>query len=118
MDTTGLMTVKAVTPDSPGHWSTVNALAQLDQPDYDSLSTMIQKGRLWAIDSTDIDQQCAGDELYNIMIVPTNDTVHLHTTFQSCAQDYNLLLEPQRTQFKRLVQWFERMRVKYRPIQP
>lgn len=118
MDTTGLMAVKAITPDSPGHWSTVNALAQLDPPDYDSLEMFVRKGKLWTIDSSDIDQQCPGDELYNIIIAPMTDTVHLRATFHACAQEYNLLLEPQRTQFVRLIQWFERMRVKYRPVQP
>jgi hypothetical protein len=118
IDTAGMMAVKTLIPTSPGNWNTVNALAELDPPDRDSLVGMIRTGKLWTIDSADIDQQCAGDEIFAIVIAPLSESRQFHATFQSCAQDYNLLLEPQRTQFKRLMSWFERMRVKYRPSQP
>lgn len=118
LDTAGMMVVKALTPTSPGNWNTVNAMAELDPPDRDSLVHFIRTGKLWDVDSVDIDQQCAGDELYAIIIAVANQPHQLHATFHSCAQDYNLLLEPQRAQFKGLMQWWERMRVKYRPLQP
>lgn len=118
IDTSGLMAVKTLVPVSAGHWNTVNAMAELDPPDRDSLVAMITKGKLWAVDSTDIDQQCADDEIFAVIIAPLSEPRQFHATFHSCAQDYNLLLEPQRTQFKRLMVWFERMRVKYRPSQP
>jgi hypothetical protein len=118
LDTAGMMAVHTLTPTAPGKWNTVNAMAELDPPDRDSLVHFIRTGRLWTVDSTDIDQQCAGDELFAMIIAVLGEPHQLHATFHSCAQDYNLLLEPQRTEFKRLMEWWERMRVKYRPIQP
>jgi hypothetical protein len=118
IDTAGLMSIKAVTMDKPGHWNSINGMAFLDVADRDTLVSILQKGKLWLIDSTDINEQCAGDELYNIIIAVPDQPKHLHATFQECAADYNLLLEPQRAEFKHLIEWFARMRVKYRPAAP
>jgi hypothetical protein len=120
MDTNGLMAIKTVAKSSKGTWRTINALAMLEPPDMDTLIQMIRKGNLTTIDPMDIGQLCTPDELYVLDIIPTPSTSphSLVAQFNGCAADYNLLLGDQRVYFRKIVDWFERMRVKYRPEQP
>ena len=101
-----------------GDWQTLNGLAALDPPDIDTLRMLVFTGKLYEIDSTDLTQKCGDDELYNFSIVPLEGRKPVRLQVSACATDYNLLLEPQRRYFRMLVDWFERMRIKYRPVQP
>jgi hypothetical protein len=118
VDTNQAMGVHTTKRGSNGRFRTINALAQLDPPDYDTLRQMILKGKLYEIDSADVTQACADDELYQVDIVPLAAINPVRLAFSACAKEYNLLLQPQREYFAKLIDWFERMRVKYRPDQP
>ncbi len=118
MDTTGMMTVHTSRKVAPGKFDELHALAQLDAPDFDTLKMLISKGKLYEIDSTDLTQVCPEDEMYHIAIVPLVGHQPIRLAFYTCAGDYNLLLQPQRKYFRLLLDWWERMRVKYRPTEP
>ena len=116
MDTTGTTTIHTSRRVSQANYQEQSALAVLDPPDMDSLRMFIQTGRLYAIDSSNLNQQCAGDEHYVLKIIPLAALPNLSASFDACAADYNLLLEPQRRYFHAFIDWWERMRVKYRPV--
>jgi hypothetical protein len=117
IDTSGTIAVHTSPMSSQGKYQDLTAMAALDPGDMDSLRMLIRNGRLYAIDSNDLNQQCAGDEHYTLKIVPHAATPSLSLGFDACAADYNLLLEPQRHYFRRFIDWWERMRIKYRPNQ-
>ena len=117
MDTNGMMNVHTAHRTPKGDFRNIDAIAALDPPDYDSLKLMVVQGKLTEIDPHDLTEQCPGDELYKMGIVPRQGTP-LGINFSACAGDYNLLLNPQRKYFRLLLDWWERMRVKYRPVQP
>ncbi len=116
MDTTGTTTIRTSQQVSRGNYAEQSALAVLDPPDMDSLRMFIQTGKLYTIDSSNLNQQCAGDEHYILKIIPLAALPNLSASFDACAADYNLLLEPQRHYFRAFLDWWERMRVKYRPV--
>ena len=118
MDTNHMMGVHTTERGSDGKFHTINALAELEPKDFDTLYNLILNGKLYALDSSDLTQQCAGDELYQLDIVPLASIKPVRLQFSACDTDYNLLLQPQRKYFSMLIEWFERMRVKYRPAQP
>ena len=118
IDTNGMMGVHTMHRTAKGDWRSLNGLASLDPPDMDTLRMLIFQGKLYEIDSSDVTQQCPADEIYNLNIVPLEGRKPVRLQFNECATDYNLLLEPQRRYFRMLVDWFERMRIKYRPNQP
>ena len=117
IDTSGTIAVHTSPQTSQGKYKDLTAMASLDPVDLDSLRMLIRNGKLFAIDSSDLNQQCAGDEHYTLKIVPHAATASLSVGFDACAADYNLLLEPQRRYFRKFIDWWERMRVKYRPNQ-
>ena len=100
---------------SQGKYQDQNAMAGLEPRDMDSLRMFIRIGKLYAIDSGALNQQCAGDEHFILRIVPFAPLSALNASFDACAADYNLLLEPQRRYFRMFIDWWDRMRVKYRP---
>ncbi|HET6399916.1 MAG TPA: hypothetical protein VFH95_00805 [Candidatus Kapabacteria bacterium] len=118
LDTSGSVNVRTSRRTAGQNFQNLNALAQLDLPDMDSLRSLIRIGKLYALDSSDLTQQCAGDEHYIVRIVPLLTIKPVSLSFDACAADYNLLLQPQRRYFRRFMDWWERMRVKYRPVQP
>ncbi|GEM_PF-2192794 len=118
IDTTGTMAVHTTKRTAAGKFRTLNGVAALDPPDADTLRMLIRIGKLYAIDSNDVTQQCAGDEHYFVKIVPIGTKTFANLSFDACAADYNLLLQPQRKYFRMLIDWWERMRVKYRPNAP
>ncbi|MFI5202715.1 MAG: hypothetical protein ACHQNE_10040 [Candidatus Kapaibacterium sp.] len=118
LDTTGSMNVRTSRRTSGLNFQNLNALAQLDPPDMDSLRSLIRMGKLYALDSSDLTQQCMGDEHFIVRIVPLLTMKPVSLSFDACAADYNLLLQPQRRYFRKFIDWWERMRVKYRPVQP
>ena len=118
LDTSGSMNVRTSRRTSGRNFQNLNAMAQLDAPDIDSLRQLIRLGKLYAIDSSDLTQQCPGGEHYFVKIVPLLAIQSASLSFDACAVDYNLLLEPQRRYFRRLIDWWQRMRVKYRPVEP
>ena len=118
IDTSGSMTVKVSRRLASGKYQDLNALAQLEPPDYDTLRRMILHGRLFEMDSSDVTQICPESELYHLEIVPLAGKQFSKVSFSGCAADYNLLLEPQRKYFRLLMDWWERMRPKYRPSLP
>lgn len=118
MDTNHIMGVHTSRRVGQAKFKEVTALAELEPIDFDTLRQLILKGKLYQIDSTDLTQQCPEDELYQVDIVPLAAIKPVRLAFSACATDYNLLLQPEREYFAKLVAWFERMRVKYRPNQP
>jgi hypothetical protein len=118
MDTNQMMGVHTSNRDAKGQFQTVNAIAQLDPPDYDTLRMFIMSGHLYEIDSSDVTSVCPESELFQIDIVPLAAIKPVRLAFSECAKDYNLLLQPQRRYFSMLLEWFGRMRTKYRPVQP
>ncbi len=119
MDTTGMIDIRTAVRDSRQNYQNLNAMAALDPPDMDTLRMLIREGKLYAIDSLDVTQQCAGDEHYFVKIVPLTARLSAaNLSFDACAGDYNLLLQPQRLYFRDFLDWWERMRVKYRPVMP
>ncbi len=117
MDTTGTMTVRTNQIVS-GAKHEVKALAVLDPVDFDSLRMLIRFGKLYAIDSADLNEQCGSDEYYVLRLIPLTPVHYVSATFDSCAVDYNLLLEPERDYLPKFIGWWERMRKKYRPNIP
>ena len=115
MDTNGMMAVNASRKIAAGKFEELHALAQLEPQDFDTLKTIIMKGKLYEIDSMDVTEQCPEDEMYRLDIVPLVDRKPVRLSYYACAADYNLLLQPQRKYFRLLFDWWERMRVKYRP---
>ncbi len=118
MDTNHAMGVHTTKRGANGKFRTINALAMLEPNDFDTLQQLIMKGNLYALDSVDITQVCPEGELYQLDIIPLAAMDPVRIKFSECAVDYNLLLQPQRTYFRKLIEWFERMRTKYRPNQP
>jgi hypothetical protein len=117
LDTNGYMNVRT-SRRTEKTFQNLNAMAQLDPPDMDSLRLLIRNGKLYALDSSDLTQQCMSDEHYIVKIVPLLAIKPVSLSFDACATDYNLLLAPQRQYFRKFIEWWERMRVKYRPEQP
>jgi hypothetical protein len=115
IDTVGIINVHTSQRMSQGKFQDQNAMAGLEPRDMDSLRMLIRMGKLYAIDSSDLNQQCAGDEHFILRIVPLASLPSLSASFDACAADYNLLLEPQRRYFRAFIDWWDRMRVKYRP---
>ncbi len=115
IDTNGTITIHTTQRVSQGKFDDLNAMASLDPKDMDTLRMLLRTGKLYAIDSADLNQQCAGDEHYILKILPLAALPYLSASFDACAADYNLLLEPQRRYFRMFIDWWERMRVKYRP---
>jgi hypothetical protein len=118
MDTNRSMGVHTAKRMKDGKYKPINALAVIDPPDYDSLRDMIVKGKLYEIDSTDVTEVCPEAELYQLDIVPLAAMKPVRIAFSGCAKEYNLLVQPQREYLARLLDWFDRMRKKYRPDQP
>src|SRR5665213_669194 len=114
LDTAGYMNVRASRRTDGQNFQNLNAMAQLDRPDMDSLRLLIRDGKLYALDSSDLTQQCMGNEHYVVRIVPLLAMKPVGLSFDACAADYNLLLQPQRRYFRKFIGWWERMRVKYR----
>jgi hypothetical protein len=115
IDTNGMISIHTTQRVAQGKFDELNALASLDPKDMDTLRILIRTGKLYAIDSVNLNQQCAGDEHYILKILPYAALPNLSASFDACAADYNLLLEPQRRYFRMFIDWWERMRVKYRP---
>ena len=109
------MTVLVTRRRPDGNFRTLRAMAEMEAKDMDTLRRMIEHGKLAALDSTDLTQNCAESEMYRLIILPLDATTHSSVTFSGCAADYNLLLEPQKRYFRLLMDWWERMRTKYRP---
>jgi len=118
LDTNGIMSVHTSIRKAVGKYQSLKALAGLDSVDMDTLRMLIWKGKLQTLDSTDITQQCAGDEHFLMRIVPLSTEMPVTLSFDACATDYNLLIGQQRRYFKKFMDWWGRMRVKYRPSQP
>ncbi len=118
MDTNGMMTVLVSRRLPTGKFQDLHAMAQIEPRDYDTLRMIVMKGNLFEIDSSDVTQVCAESELYHLDIVPLHGKKASILSFSGCAADYNLLLEPQRKYFRMLIDWWERMRPKYRPSLP
>ena len=70
IDTTGTLSIRTARRNAKGNYDNLSALATLDPPDMDTLRILIRTGKLYAIDSTDLTQQCYGDENYFVKIVP------------------------------------------------
>jgi hypothetical protein len=117
LDTSGSLNIHTSKRIALGKYQDLNAMATLDPPDLDSLKMFIRIGTLYSIDSSDLNQQCAGDEHYVLKIVPLAATPSLSASFDACAVDYNLLLGTHRGYFRKFINWWERMRIKYRPNQ-
>ena len=118
LDTGASMNVRTSRRTSGKDFQNLNALARLDPPDMDSLRILIRMGKLYALDSSDLTQQCMGAEHYIVKIVPLLALKPVSLSFDACATDYNVLLQPQRRYFRKFIGWWERMRIKYRPVQP
>jgi hypothetical protein len=116
IDTTGTVSIHTSRRVSRSNYQDQDAMAALDPQDIDTLRMLIRMGKLYSIDSNNLNQQCAGDEHYILKIVPLVALPNLSASFDACAADYNLLLEPQRRYFRAFLDWWERMRVKYRPV--
>ena len=117
LDTNGIMAVHASVRKTAGKYQRLRALAGLDSIDMDTLRMLIWKGKLHTLDSTDLTQQCAGDEHFLMRIVPLSTERPVTLSFDACAADFNLLIGQQRQYFKKFMDWWGRMRVKYRPAQ-
>ncbi len=117
IDTGGIIAIHTSYRISHAKSQDISAMAALDARDMDTIRQLIRNGKLFAIDSNNLTQQCAGDEHYLLRLVPLAATQSLSASFDACAADYNLLLEPQRQYFRKFIDWWERMRVKYRPNQ-
>ncbi|MHB8392249.1 MAG: hypothetical protein ACYDBH_22170 [Acidobacteriaceae bacterium] len=119
MDTSGEMNVRVSRRTQGTHFDNLNAMATLDPPDMDTLRLLIRNGHLFQLDSADLTQQCMNNEHYTLRLAVLSATFPpVSLSFDACATDYNLLLEPQRQYFKRFMDWWERMRIKYRPGTP
>ena len=99
----------------------MTGMAFLEDDDYDRLNAIVKRGNLTAIDSSDIGVKCSQGqgEMMSLVIRRTDQAHASILIFDECgATDYNLLLEPQRSAFKELINWFNFARRKYRPAKP
>lgn len=98
----------------------VTGMAFLEEQDYFRLYSIVERGNLTAMDSTDVGIKCSqgAGEMMTLSLKSSDRSRAVTLIFDECASEYNLLLEPQRTAFKDLVAWFNSMRPKYRPYKP
>jgi hypothetical protein len=121
LDSTGQMTYITRSRISGSDFSALTGMAILEDRDYDELNSIVKRGNLTMIDSTDIGVKCSQGqgEMYSLAIRRTDQKQTVNLVFDECsATDYNLLLEPQRSAFKELINWFSYVRGKYRPAKP
>lgn len=118
LDSSGQMTYITRSRVSGDDFSTVTGMAFLEPEDYTQLRSIVDRGNLTMIDSTDIGVKCSQGqgEMMSLVIRRTDQRQATNLVFDECgATDYNLLLEPQRSAFKELINWFNFARRKYRP---
>jgi hypothetical protein len=84
----------------------------------DTLQMLIWKGNLLSLDQTDLTQQCGGNEHFLMRLVPLAAAKPVTLSFDACAAYFNLLTGVQRRYFPKFMEWWGRMRAKYRPVQP
>lgn len=121
LDSSGQMTYITRSRISGDEFATVTGMAFLEGDDYDQLSSIVKRGNLTMVDSTDIGVKCSHGqgEMMSLVIRRTDQRQAVNLVFDECgATDYNLLLEPQRSAFKELINWFNFARGKYRPAKP
>lgn len=121
LDSSGQMTYITRSRISGDEFAALTGMAFLEPEDYDQLSAIVKRGNLTLIDSTDIGVKCpqGQGEMMSLVLRRTDQKHATNLVFDDCgANDYNLLLEPQRTAFKDLINWFNFARRKYRPAKP
>jgi len=118
VDSNRHMNFKTQTKTTKGTWKPVEGMAILEQPDYDQFAKIIFEGKLLDVDPGDVATSCTTGELYTLTLGSTDRSKPEHFDYSTCALEYNLLTEPQRSGLSKLVAWFEQLRVKYRPSQP
>lgn len=120
LDSSGQMTYITRARISGEEFSALTGMAFLEDQDYTKLESIVNRGRLTSIDSSDLGIKCpqGQGEFMSLVLRTTAMTKTVNLTFDECATDYNLLLEPQRTAFAELIDWFRAARNKYRPYKP
>lgn len=121
LDSTGQMTYITRIRTAGSDFKTVSGMAFLEDKDYEQLNSIVKRGNLTMVDSTDVGIKCSQGqgEMMSLVIRRTDQQQTMNLVFDECsATDYNLLLEPQRSAFKDLINWFNYARAKYRPAKP
>ncbi len=123
MDTARMMDVGTARKRKDGTWQPLTAIAYIEPKDYDSLVKILITYNLFTLDQADLVSNCIGVEMYKLSIWRMDSlgkpaAKGVRAEFSDCTLDYNLLLEPQRTGLKRLIEWFDYMRPRYRPNEP
>jgi hypothetical protein len=121
LDSTGQMTYITRSRIAGSDFEALTGMAFLEDGDYDQLNSIVKRGNLTVIDSTDLGIKCpqGQGEMMSLVIKRTDQKQAVNLVFDECgANDYNLLLEPQRSAFKELINWFNYARAKYRPGKP
>lgn len=121
LDSSGQMTFITRVRVSGEDFKAISGMAFLEDRDYEQLNSIVRRGNLTMIDSTDIGVKCSQGqgEMMSLVIRRIGQMQTMNLVFDECsASDYNLLLEPQRSAFKDLINWFNYVRAKYRPLKP
>jgi hypothetical protein len=121
LDSSGQMTYITRSRISGDDFSAVTGMAFLEADDYNQLNAIVKRGNLTMIDSTDLGVKCpqGQGEMMSLVLRRTDQNHATNLVFDECgATEYNLLLEPQRSAFKELINWFNFTRRKYRPAKP
>lgn len=120
LDSTKQMTYTTRSRVSGEDFKEVTGMAFLEEQDYFRFYSIVERGNLTAMDSSDVGVKCphGSGEMMTLSLKASDRPRAVTLIFDECATEYNLLLEPQRTAFHDLVNWFQSMRPKYRPYRP
>jgi hypothetical protein len=120
LDSSRQMTIVTRTRLSSDKFHEVTGIAYLEDPEFNRLIEIMERGKLTKTDPSDVGVKCSqgAGELITLVLRASDEPRAVTLNFDDCATEFNLLLEPQRTAFAELVQWFRDVRAKYRPADP
>ena len=115
LDSNGQMVVISQQLMQDGTWKKPKGLAKLEPEDKAVLDSIISEDILYTISEEDVLPPCSGGADYIIKIDRKDRNRIFSLKANTCAIDENTLSGRQRAVFRKLIELFESMRVKYRP---
>ena len=115
IDSNGQMVTLSQQLMADGKWKTPKGLARLEPEDKIVLDSLVFNDLLYSIMLEDVIPPCPNGSTYVIKIERKDRKEVFSLETNACAITENTLSATQRPVFRRLIQLFESMRVKYRP---
>lgn len=116
IDTNGQMVIVSQQLMADGKWKKPKGLAFLEHEDKVILDSLVADDLLYSIKAEDVLPPCSDGADYSIMVVRKDKKLSLSLKTNTCAIIENTLPGSQRPVLKKLLQLFESMRGKYRPL--